>query len=290
MQRVAGTTGLIGFGMVELIELAREVDRDPRTCVWLELGIGWHPVLPLVLALLDAPRIVALDRNPWLDWRYAREALDRLGEDLPTLSRRLDAPVTELATRYECLRAARTLEDLFRAARMEYLCPVDAADTGLPDASVDVVCSSNVLEHVSRGALEAIHAEAWRVLRPGGLAIHRIDPSDHFAHGDPRITRANFLRYSPGSWYWYGGSGLAYHSRLRAIEHREIFERYFEVLVDREHVDTPALAALRAGKLAVHATFSRFVPEALAADYLRVVGRRRQQGCRPGGLHRADDA
>lgn len=40
----------------------------------------------------------------------------------------------------------------------------------LPDASVDVVFSSNVLEHI--GPVEAFQSEIRRVLKPGGRAIH----------------------------------------------------------------------------------------------------------------------
>ena len=45
--------------------------------------------------------------------------------------------------------------------------------------------------------------EAKRVLRPGGLAVHRFNPQDHFARRRPSITGANFLRFSArsgGAW------------------------------------------------------------------------------------------
>jgi hypothetical protein len=32
----------------------------------LEIGTGWHPVLPLLLRLLGAGRVLSLDANPWL--------------------------------------------------------------------------------------------------------------------------------------------------------------------------------------------------------------------------------
>jgi SAM-dependent methyltransferase len=46
----------------------------------------------------------------------------------------------------------------------------DGRTIPLPDASVDVVFSSNVLEHV--GDLSRTHAEIRRVLAPGGICIH----------------------------------------------------------------------------------------------------------------------
>ena len=46
----------------------------------------------------------------------------------------------------------------------------DGRTIPLPDASVDVVFSSNVLEHVPD--LSRMHAEIRRVLAPGGICIH----------------------------------------------------------------------------------------------------------------------
>jgi SAM-dependent methyltransferase len=46
----------------------------------------------------------------------------------------------------------------------------DGKSFPLPDASVDIVFSSNVLEHVPD--LSTLHAEARRVLRPDGYCVH----------------------------------------------------------------------------------------------------------------------
>ncbi len=46
----------------------------------------------------------------------------------------------------------------------------DGARLPLPDASVDIVFSSNVLEHVRE--LPVLLAETLRVVKPGGMAIH----------------------------------------------------------------------------------------------------------------------
>jgi SAM-dependent methyltransferase len=51
----------------------------------------------------------------------------------------------------------------------------DAANTGLPDASTDVVIGEAMLTMQGDMAKRAIVAEAWRVLRPGGrYAIHEL--------------------------------------------------------------------------------------------------------------------
>ena len=46
----------------------------------------------------------------------------------------------------------------------------DGIHLPLPDSSIDVAFSSNVLEHVRE--LPALLAETWRVLKPGGVGVH----------------------------------------------------------------------------------------------------------------------
>ena len=46
----------------------------------------------------------------------------------------------------------------------------DGVHLPLPDSSIDVAFSSNVLEHVRD--LPALLAETWRVLKPGGIGVH----------------------------------------------------------------------------------------------------------------------
>lgn len=182
-----------------------------------------------------------------------------------------------MATRYKRAGARReTVEQLLRGFRVEYRCPADAQHTALPDASVDFVCSSNVLEHIPPRVLQNIHRETCRILKPRGLAVHRVNPGDHFTAIDPSITEANFLRYSAKEWRRYSGSPLAYHNRLRCIQHRRLIEESgFSILVDRVRTSQRALEAIRSGRLPIHPSFAQFEAEQLAADYLWIVGERR---------------
>lgn len=53
----------------------------------------------------------------------------------------------------------------------------EALHTVVPPASVDVVYSYNVIEHVTDP--EAVFASAFRILRPDGIMLHRIDFGPH---------------------------------------------------------------------------------------------------------------
>jgi SAM-dependent methyltransferase len=83
---------------------------------------------------------------------------------------------------------------------------VDLLGLPYPDASFDAVCADQVLEHVEGDPFRAID-ETFRVLKPGGLAVHTtcflLD-----RHGHPH----DFWRYTP--------NGL----RLLASRHGEILD------------------------------------------------------------------
>ena len=96
----------------------------------------------------------------------------------------------------------------------------DGATIPLPDASVDVVYSSNVLEHVPN--LVRIHSEIRRVLIPGGICVHVLpthgwrfwttvasypDALVYFVTGLPQLLPRRLpcsaeLHRLAESWYW----------------------------------------------------------------------------------------
>ena len=56
------------------------------------------------------------------------------------------------------------------------------ASSGVPDASVDLILSNSVIEHVLD--VEELVAELDRVAAPGGVQYHFVDFSDHRAQVD----------------------------------------------------------------------------------------------------------
>jgi hypothetical protein len=128
-----------------------------------------------------------------------------------------------------------------------------------------------VLEHVEPEALEGILREARRVLRPGAVALHFVDPGDHFAHADRSISSINFLRYSPAQWRRLAGNEFAYCNRLRASDFLALASRTGLHAVRTEvYVDEAAMAALRGG-FPLDESFRRYEAEDLCASSLRVL-------------------
>jgi SAM-dependent methyltransferase len=260
---------------LEIVEMIREVGRDPQQGTYFEIGTGWRPFLPFILYLVGAEKIISVDVNPWLNQGYTFETYQALGSQLQTIAQRLGIDVSFLKERYEPASEAKSLSALLDAFHVDYRYPGDARKTGLPDASVDFVCSSNVFQHVPPDILADIHKEAFRILQPGGLAVHRFGPGDHYSHVDRSITAVHFLRFSERQWHWLGGSGLAYQNRLRAIQHQQLLEQAgFSVLTSRVRIDAPSLEAITTGRQPIHEDFAGFTPEELAASQMWLVGTR----------------
>jgi len=83
----------------------------------------------------------------------------------------------------------------------------------IPDASVDVLFSAAVLEHVARSEFQHLIDETFRIMRPGAIAHHQIDLMDHLGGA------LNNLRFSESVWEHglMSNSGF-YTNRLRFSE------------------------------------------------------------------------
>jgi len=65
--------------------------------------------------------------------------------------------------------------------------------------------------------------ETQRLLRPGGISVHTIDYSDHYARSDSRIDRFNFLTFDDRAWRKHD-SAFQFVNRLRHSDYVRIFE------------------------------------------------------------------
>ena len=172
-------------------------------------------------------------------------------------------------------------EKFLSEANIQYLAPADAADTGLPDASVDYHISTTVFEHIPGVDIKRILKEAKRILKKDGMAIHFIDLSDHFQHQDKSISRINFLRYSDKEWNKIAGNEFAYCNRLRVSDCLALFkEAGFDVCRKEATVDDEARKNMENGFM-VDEKFRGYSVDELCVAGFRVAlkaGRKRGGG------------
>lgn len=237
---------------IELCKRIVDTGRSPTEATFFEIGTGWRLNVPIACWLLGAARTVTVDLNRYLkmellhqDLAYFQKHADRLSA---MFARQL--PQYFDRQRFEKLLTLRPADaaDFCQAIRVQYLAPIDASSTSLPDASIDYHVSCNVLEHIPTDVLRGILIEANRIVRPDGLLVHRVDHSDHFSHSDPSISPINFLRFADSTWGRWADNRYAYVNRLREDDYLHLFAAQGQSLeVVDSQPDPEVLAALNGG-------------------------------------------
>jgi len=259
----------------EMVAWATSAGVDVTGKTVLEVGTGHMVDLPIGMWLCGAGRIITVDLNPYLSRALVSEARN-------FVRRNSDQVLQLFAERRNRLFDERLNvlighsvpdDDLLAAMNIDYMSPADAAKLPLEAHSVDLHVSHTVLEHIPSDVLLAILAEARRIVRPEGLLVHNIDPSDHFAHDDDTITRINFLQFADSEWKALAGNRFMYHNRLRAPDYVRLFEESgMRILREERSVDERSKAALRSGFL-VDARFSGLTDDDLATTTISIMGR-----------------
>lgn len=93
----------------------------------------------------------------------------------------------------------------------------------IPSASIDLIFSQAVLEHVRSSVFEDTMVELRRILSPGATSSHRVDLRDHLGGG------LDNLRFVPRIWEsdFFADSGF-YTNRMGLQQMRDVFMRTHE--------------------------------------------------------------
>ena len=259
---------------------------DPPPAV-LDAGTGRMMVVPVVLWLLGcarwvvtvdvrrqlAPQLVALQHA---FYRGRRKSLLALPEADPVaVAKRLDrflalwsAPAAAEAT---------LVERLLALCNVTYVAPCDAGELDMPSDSFDVQVSTHLLEHVSPEGLPRLLRNGHRLLRPGGIAVHLIDHSDHADHlarFRANAPRFGFLRFEDQEWRKQESSYI-YMNRMRSSEYMPYFESAgFDILEVGVTVDDEAVDAIQTGETPLASRFRDMVPADVATRQTLLVVRK----------------
>jgi SAM-dependent methyltransferase len=239
----------------------------------VEIGTGWVPVVPMGLALLGAREVLSFDLSRHLLPELAMRAVGLLPECLGELARRAGAPLDELTLRYARLGSCASWGELAERMAFRYHAPADVTQAAIPPASVDIVYSNLVLEHVTALSLDAILSHSMRILRPGGRCWHNIDYTDHYSHTHAGLSAINFLRYRETFWRAVGQNDILYLNRLRRSDYLAAFARagFAVESVNDHYLDESELLAPRL----LDERFAGYPSEDLRCGSSRVVLRKR---------------
>lgn len=225
-----------------LMEMLAGLDFRVQGKELMEVGTGWLPVLPLCFALAGAHRVHTFDLNRHLRHSAVPAALKRLELHLAELAKACRQPESEVRQRYAQLSAAASGSEMLERAGIAYHAPADAAVTGLPDASIGLVFSNSVLEHVPAGILGPMMRESKRVMTTDGLVLHSVNCGDHYAYFDRSITQIHYLRFDERAWRRWNND-ILFQNRLRPSDFTASAEQEGLVLVRQIQTVRPDLLA-----------------------------------------------
>jgi SAM-dependent methyltransferase len=172
----------------------------------LELGPGDSIATAIIAAahgaraiLVDSGRFARRDVRPYLD---LRQALVAAGLRPPDLT------------------ACRSIDEMLGMCRATYLTDGLNSLRQIEAASVDLIFSQAVLEHVRRRQFLETMKECRRILKTGGVASHQVDLRDHLGGA------LNHLRFGAHVWEsnFFANSGF-YTNRISFGEMSRAFQR-----------------------------------------------------------------
>lgn len=254
-----------------LIDHLQRLSWPLEGCRYVEVGTGWYPTLPVCFHLVGASSCDTYDLSRLLDADLTKQMLTHVGAHLERIAAKTGISQQLLHARLERLQQAVDLEDLFLRSGIKYHAPADATATELPAASVDVVFSNSVLEHVTAKALDGLMLETRRILRPGGLAVHSVNCGDHYAYFDRSLSPINYLRYTESQWKLWNND-LQYQNRLRPDDFLASAQRAgLELVLNMQRARPELLAQF--GSLHFAPEFRHYTREQLCTTSIDFVAR-----------------
>ncbi|NOT85208.1 MAG: methyltransferase domain-containing protein [Methylococcaceae bacterium] len=227
-------------GGIGLWKLIKQSGYDPKGKVFLEIGTGRVPMLPLAFWLMGGTKIITVDLHPYLKAELTKDCLqyivDNTDEILNIFGDLIDESRLDDLIHFNS-NTDFSINAFFDLCCIEYLAPADATKLPLAAKSIDFYSSYNVFEHIPPTVLQQIFTESNRVIKDDGLFVHRIDYSDHFAHDDKSISAINFLQYTDAEWGKYAGNSYMYMNRMRHDDFLKLFQSAGQSLL----VENPVL-------------------------------------------------
>lgn len=215
-----------------------------------ELGSGWVPIFPYQL-IIDgkAKKVDTYDINEHFNNKEI--------EQLNSFSVSNNDVVFEKKGKYNLLKG------------VSYFPKTNICHGDLKD--IDLVLSRFVLEHVTPKDLFEIHDFLYSNLKPGGLVLHLISPSDHRAYSDSSLSLQDFLKYSEEEWNQIQ-TKFDYHNRLRLPQYLKILSKDFEILYfEHDEINTDSDSYKKFRKLKIHEDFSSFSEQELMAGSINIL-------------------
>ena len=206
----------------------------------LELGTGWHPVVPIGFALAGYDTVYTVDVESLV---HRQPVVEVIGAYLECGDPALDQARLDVA-RGVLADPSLTGRELMTAVGVTSLV-VDARRIPLPSDSIRLFVSNNTFEHIPEQSLKDILREFRRLAKDDAVMSHHIDMGDHYAVFDSSIDVYHFLRFSEKTWRYFNND-LQYQNRLRMSDHVRIHQNSgWSVVARKERRDRESTSGLQ---------------------------------------------
>jgi SAM-dependent methyltransferase len=185
--------------------------------VLLELGTGWVHAGSLYSALLIDASITAFDVWDCRSLHATKTELSRIEAAIQMAGDHSPSDKKRARERATMALQAQTFDELYRIPNITYIVD-EKGILQLPDHSVDMIYSQDVLEHVTRENFDASIQEWRRVLKPQGRFLALVGLDDHLAHYDKTKSMKEYVYHSDQFWDRLLSNRLQYINRLTATE------------------------------------------------------------------------
>lgn len=209
----------------ELLQFTRAhgiVDDGARV---LELGTGWLHWEAMTASLffdVEAVLFDVWDNRQFSGLKnYLQQLRGRLGEFQAFVSA---GRLADARQRIDAALAAKNFEELYERFRFKYITDSSGRLSALPSNSFDLVVSRGVLEHVDRDSALPIIEDTYRILKPGGWALHDINTGDHLSYYDQSAHPKLYLSFPELLWKFVGQNQVQYINRLQRGEWIRFFD------------------------------------------------------------------
>ncbi|WP_457670598.1 class I SAM-dependent methyltransferase [Thiolapillus sp.] len=191
----------------------------------VELGTGWVSAVPLGFGLAGA-RVDTFDISYLVADDLFRQTRDVYRNRSEQLARASGTAPEKIRQRLKKIELAHNFSEACQLLGGSYHAPFDTTALPFKDGEVDMVISNLVLQCVPKDAIPLLLQESWRILKPGGVALHRIRMSDEYSPPGSGRNHLEYLKYSERIWNRWFNHSLKHINRLRAPQFLELFRQH----------------------------------------------------------------
>jgi hypothetical protein len=193
--------------------------------VILEIGTGWYPVIPLSFYLCGCNEMHSVDIYQWMNSKTFFTCIDKFKEwhGRGILTKYLfDIDEKRLYSLLEMqVNHEDSIENLCAQIGLTLHKGSDLLSFFSPQKKMDLIISNNTFEHIYLEPLRLLLDQLTKLMSRNGLMSHFIDMSDHFEHGDKKISIYNFLKFNKSQWKLIDNK-IQPQNRLRFIDYLEL--------------------------------------------------------------------